>query len=292
MSRIILPIVRVKNLKCPNCGENPIVFDSKFNILVCSHCGTVIDEHPIIINPSISIEEHYGSYIITKKYVDTALRHMKVLYSESKKLTPFITSKTIEKIVELVDKYCNKLNLDKTICESAREHARASTLKIVETYGRQLIKVNSTGKLIAVACIYISLLEYSVPTSLRRLCSKLGVRSGDVYRLIYEFRDAFEYKYSSQIKLYVNKIYTALLKNLDVETASKIRDLALKIISENPQVTGSPLLVSLAAVVIAFRKLGVKVNVKALCRDLHLTYSQRSRVYEHIQRFEQLMKTR
>jgi transcription initiation factor TFIIIB Brf1 subunit/transcription initiation factor TFIIB len=282
----------VKKLKCPNCGENPIVFDSKFNILVCSHCGTVIDEHPILINPISSLEEHYGSYIITRKYIDIALKHMKIVHDDVSRLTPFITSRTIEKIVELVDEYCNRLNLDKAICESARERARASTLKIVKTQGRQLIKVNRTGKLIAVACIYISLLEYSVPTSLRRLCSKLGVRSGDVYRLIYKFRDVFEYKHSSQIKLYVNKIYTALLKKLDVETASKIRDLALKITSENPQVTGSPLLVALAAVVIAFRRLGVKVNVKALCRELHLAYYQRSRIYEHIQRFEQLMKTR
>jgi transcription initiation factor TFIIIB Brf1 subunit/transcription initiation factor TFIIB len=278
------------SLKCPSCGGNPVVFDSQLNVFVCPHCGLVLDEHPTLINPISSLEEHYGSYIITRRYINTALRHMKIVYGKVEKLTPFITTKTIEKIISLVEEYCSILDLDEALCESAKERVKSAVNLMVKVYDRQLIKLEKTGKRLAAACIYISMLEHDIPVSLKTMCHRLGLRPGDIYTLIYEFRDALGYKYASRVKLFVNRVFTALLKQLDVETASKIRDLALKIIDENPQVTGSPLLVSLVATVIASRKLRVKVNVKALCESIGLSEKQIGRVYVRAKRLEQLIK--
>jgi transcription initiation factor TFIIIB Brf1 subunit/transcription initiation factor TFIIB len=278
------------SLKCPSCGGNPVIYDSELSALVCPHCGTVLDEHPTPVNPARSLEEHYGSYIITRRYINTALRHMKIVHDNVTRLTQFITTRTIERIVSLVEEYCSILDLDEALCESAKERVKSAVNLMVKAYGRQLIKLEKTGKRLAAACIYISMLEHDIPVSLKSMCHRLGLRPGDIYTLIYEFRDALGYKYTSRVKLFVNRAFTALLKQLDVESASKIRDLALKIINENPQVTGSPLLMSLATIVIASRKLRVKVNVKALCESLGLSEKQIGRIYVRAKRLEQLIK--
>ena len=277
-------------MKCPNCGGNPVVFDSQLNIFVCTHCGLVLDEHPALVNPANSLEEHYGSYIITRRYIDTALRHMKIVHDNVTRLTPFITTRTIEKIVELVEEYCRILGLNEAVCETARERVRLAVKRMVEVYGRQLIKLKKTGKRLATACIYISMLEHDIPVSLKSMCHRLGLRPGDIYTLIYEFRDALGYKYASRVKQFMSRVYTALLKQLDVETATRVRDLALKIINENPHVSGNPLLVAVELTIVAARRLGVKVNVAALCSELCLSEKQMNHIYARAKKLEMLIK--
>jgi transcription initiation factor TFIIIB Brf1 subunit/transcription initiation factor TFIIB len=278
------------SLKCPNCGGNPVVFDSQLNAFVCPHCGLVLDEHPALVNPANSLEEHYGSYIITRRYINTALRHMKIVHDDVAMLTPFINTRTIERIISLVEEYCRILDLNEAVCETARERVRLAVRRMVEVYGRQLIKLKKTGKRLAVACIYISLLEHGIPVGLKEICHKLRLRPGGIYTLIYEFRDALGYKYASRVKQFMSRVYTALLKQLDVETATRVRDLALKIIDENPHVSGNPLLVAIELTIVAARRLGVKVNVAVLCRSLGLSEKQMSHVYVRAKRLMQLIK--
>jgi transcription initiation factor TFIIIB Brf1 subunit/transcription initiation factor TFIIB len=35
-------------VKCPHCGYNPVVYDTEFGEYVCTHCGTVLSDHPVI----------------------------------------------------------------------------------------------------------------------------------------------------------------------------------------------------------------------------------------------------
>jgi transcription initiation factor TFIIIB Brf1 subunit/transcription initiation factor TFIIB len=35
-------------VKCPHCGGNPVVYDPEFGEYVCTHCGTVVSDHPVV----------------------------------------------------------------------------------------------------------------------------------------------------------------------------------------------------------------------------------------------------
>lgn len=35
-------------MKCPHCGCNPVVYDQEFGEYVCTHCGTVVSDRPIV----------------------------------------------------------------------------------------------------------------------------------------------------------------------------------------------------------------------------------------------------
>lgn len=247
-------------MKCPYCGGNPVIFDPELQAYVCSHCGAVIDEHPVEYRlpfkekPNVSRED---------------VGRTRPLY----KMKDWLT--------RLVEDQCRLLGLSMYLCLQVKKRVAAAVQEIVRKEGVKRIDARKF-KYVSAACIYVTLLEHGSTISLTKLARQLGLKGGKLFTALYKYRDEIGFRHMEKVTRYIPTVVSALHKQLSEEDVEKVRGELLRLAAELPYPPRNPLYyVAILAVAVA-RRLGLKVEVERLGEDLGFTPSQINSMYTRI----------
>jgi transcription initiation factor TFIIIB Brf1 subunit/transcription initiation factor TFIIB len=255
-------------LKCPYCGGNPVVFDPELQAYVCSHCGAVIEEHPVEYRlpsrekPNVSRDD---------------VRRTRPLY----KMRDWLT--------RLVEDQCRQLGLSKYLCLQVKRRVATAVQEIVREEGVKRLDARKF-KLVIAACIYTILLEHGSVVSLKKLSRQLGLEEGRVFTALYKYKDEIGFRHVDKTVRFIPTVVSALRKQLSEEDAERVRSELLRLASKLPHSPRNPLYhVAVLAVAVA-RRLGLKVEVERLGEDLGFTPSQINSMYTRVKELDKRVR--
>ena len=244
-------------MKCPYCGGNPVVLDPVLQAYVCSHCGAVVEEHPVEYRlplkekPNVSRDD---------------VRRTRPLYRMG------------DWLVRLVEDQCQLLGLSKYLCLQVKKRVAATVQGIARKEGVKRVDARKF-KYVSAACIYTVLLEHGSAVSLKKLARQLGLEAGKVFTALYKYKDEIGFRHVNKTARLIPAVVSALRNQLSEEEAEKVRGELLRLVAEMPYSTRNPLYyVAVLAVAVA-RRLGLKVEVERLGEDLGFTPGQINSMY-------------
>ena len=251
-------------MKCPYCGGNPVVYDTGLHAYVCSHCGAVIEEHPVEYklgrgeHPNVSRDD---------------VRRIKPLY------------KMGDGLVRVVEDQCSRLGLSKYLCLQAKKRFESAVANIVRK--RHLQKVYPRRlEYVSLACIYATLIEHGSTISIRRLSRVLGLENGKLFTVLYRYRDEIGFKHVDKRMVFINRVMSALRNQLSDSEVDEVRREVVRMAVEVPYASTNPLFYATMLAIIASKRLGLRVEVKKLAEDLGFSRSQIKSIYTRIKVLE------
>jgi transcription initiation factor TFIIIB Brf1 subunit/transcription initiation factor TFIIB len=256
-------------MKCPFCGGNPVIYDPQFSEYICSHCGAVLEDRPLVDNvsePRVSDEyKHIGSFIINPNYRRLALKNINVVYATKQRI--------VRLAVSLLHDACGALGVPWSVCLSAEKRLLSAVDRLRgELVGRP--KASHLLRLLTGLSLYVTVRELGYAVTLSDVALVIGVGAWRLYAVLWKYRDVLGYRYADVIEPYLVRVMRALSKRLAPDQVEEVAKLARELMEKYPVVSGKPLHRVLAYTIVACRLLGLDVSVKSLVREL--------RVSEHI----------
>jgi transcription initiation factor TFIIB len=275
-------------LKCPFCGGNPVIYDPNFSEYICPHCGTVLEDHPVLDvaeEPRPSDEhKHIGTRIHSRKNPILVFRHISTVYTKKYVLTR-------EAIREL-RRICSRLSIPVQLCSSAEHRAVVAVERFLASgkslHGKHRGK-RDVAERIALLSLYLTCREQHYALLLRDVEEKLGIPANTVYSWLYEYRDILGYKYTDTAELYLVRVLKALSKQLTPEQVEEVAKLTRELLEKYPIATGKPVHRVLAYALVACKMLRVNVCAGSLASALGVSdyiYSRARRLYKTIKRLK------
>jgi transcription initiation factor TFIIIB Brf1 subunit/transcription initiation factor TFIIB len=263
-------------VECPYCGGNPVIFDPELQVYVCPHCGTVIDEHPVV-------------YRLPKKETPNVSR------DDVRRTKPIY--RMDDWLVRLVEDQCQLLGLGRYLCLQVKRRVATVAQGIAR---KEILSRPDSRKFryVSAACIYTILLEHGSAISLKELSKKLGLESGKVYTALYRYKDIIGFKPVNKLPHYIPVAIEALKEQLPEEQAERVRGEVERLATVYPQTPENPLYHVAMLAIIAARRLGFQIEVKRFVANLGFTPSQVESIYtrtkelaRRIELFEEAKKT-
>jgi transcription initiation factor TFIIIB Brf1 subunit/transcription initiation factor TFIIB len=278
--------------KCPLCGGNPVVYDQRFSEYVCTHCGTVVDDHPIV---DVADEErvgdehrHIGTRIHSRKKLTLVFRHMGVVYTKR-----YVLTRMALRELRMI---CGRLSVPRQLCSSAEHRAVNAVERLLASnrgfYGKHRGR-RDVAERVALLSLYLTCREHGYALSLRDVEERLGVPSNAVYSWLYEYSDIVGYKYTDTAELYLARVMKAMSKQLTPRQTERVAELTRELMEKYPVATGKPVHRVLAYALVACEMLGVNVCKYSLMRELGVSdyiYSRANRLHKLIERLDRRVK--
>jgi transcription initiation factor TFIIIB Brf1 subunit/transcription initiation factor TFIIB len=268
-------------LRCPYCGGNPVIYDPELNALVCTHCGTVIDDRPIQYTAPVKDEAFYGTVIKSRKHKALMYRHFDSVYEPEGRLA--------RRVSRVAKSQCRVLGVRGSICVEAKKRALNAAGRVAREEDMQYFRTETLQYISAVS-MYAVLSEHGYPVGLKDLCSRLSLDEVKAYKTLLRYGNIVGYRYTSKVKAYAHRVAQALFKQLRREDAERAVKRMLELMDKYSHLATDPLRSAAAFAVIAARELGFSVSVRGLCLDLGLPGSEASLIYARVQRLLRKMR--
>jgi transcription initiation factor TFIIIB Brf1 subunit/transcription initiation factor TFIIB len=274
--------------KCPFCGGNPVIYDPQFSEYICSHCGAVLEDRPLVDNvsePRVSDEyKHIGSFIINPNYRRLALKNINVVYATKQRI--------VRLAVSLLHDACGALGVPWSVCLSAEKRLLSAVDRLRgELAGRP--KATRLLRLLVALSLYVTARELGHAVSLGDVASAVGVSEGRLYTALWEHREVLGYRHVDSAELYLPRVMRALSKQLAPEQVEMVAKLTRELMEKYPVVAGKPVHRVLAYAIVACRLLKLDVSVMELCGELGVSdhiYVKAARLYRVISGLERRVK--
>ena len=262
-------------MKCPYCGGNPVIYDTELNALVCTHCGTVLEDRPIPYTIPLRGEDYYGSYIKSRRHRMLVYRHLDTVYGSGRRLTLRISG--------VVKSQCRVLGVPPGVCNTVRERVLGAVERITREHDVRVVH-SVMLQYVSAACMYTVLSEQGLPVRLSDLSSMLDLDVDRLYSFLAKYGSVVGYKYTNKTRAYAPRVAQALLKQVGVEDAGRVVERALELMDKYSYLSTDPLKSAIAFTVLAAREIGVEISVAALCRELGIGDNEMSSMYARIGR--------
>lgn len=225
-------------MKCPHCMTQNVIFDTQYQIYVCSYCGTVVEERPIYqgyepLNREEENPRHSGSFtyrvhdhgIGSTEISGNIKKHVK----EGRKWAVVNVDMRIDKERKKVVRALRELNELIRRIKPPRSVGETAGEILQRTIDKLNVKERTLKKIVS-ASLYLAYKECNLPRPVRVFAREIGISETDLWegiRIITEVNggikpqpEAFEPRH------YVNYITTGL--NLPQEVSA----LASEILAE------------------------------------------------------------
>ena len=262
-------------MKCPYCGGNPVIYDPELNALVCTHCGTVLEDRPIPYTTPLRGEDYYGSYIKSRRRMLLVYRHLNTVYGSGRRLTL--------RISRVVKSQCSVFEVSTSICVEVKKRVLEAVERITREHDVRVVH-SVMLQYVSAACMYTVLSEQGLPVRLSDLSGRLGLDVDRLFSFLVKYGSIVGYKYTNKTRAYAPRVAQALLKQLGVEDAGRVMERALELMDKYSYLSTDPLKSAIAFAVIAAREIGVEISVAALCRELGIGDNEMSSMYARIVR--------
>jgi transcription initiation factor TFIIIB Brf1 subunit/transcription initiation factor TFIIB len=250
-------------MKCPFCGGNPVVYDYQFSEYVCSHCGAVLEDRPLVdaVNePRASDERKFiGSFIMNPNYRRLELRNISVVHASRQKVDRLALS--------YLHDACSVLGVPRSVCLGAEKRL----LGAVDRLRAELVsrpKASRSLRLLAGLSLFATAKELGCTVSLGDVASAVGVSTGRLYAALWKYKDVLGYRHADATEPYLVRVLRALSKQLPPDQLRDVARLARELMEKYPVISGKPLHRVLTYAIVACRFLGLDVSVKSLTREL------------------------
>jgi len=252
-----------------------VIYDAELNALVCTHCGTVLEDRPIPYTTSIRGEGYYGSYIKSRKHRILVYRHLNTVHCSGRRLTL--------RISRVVKSQCSVLGVSGSICVEIKRRVLDAVERITKELDVRVVH-SELLQYVSAACMYAVLSEQGVPIRLSDLSSRLGLDVDRLFSIMVRYSSVIGYKYTNKTRAYAPRVAQALLKQLRVEDAGRVVERALELMDKYSYLSTDPLKSAIAFTVLAAREMGVEISVATLCRELGIGDNEMSSMYARIVR--------
>jgi transcription initiation factor TFIIIB Brf1 subunit/transcription initiation factor TFIIB len=268
-------------MRCPWCGANPVIYDAELHALVCTHCGTVIDDRPVPYTVPVIDEPFHGTVLKSARHRALVYRHLDSVYGPGESLA--------RRASGVVKSQCKALGVSGLMCVEVKRRVLEAVERITKEQDVRVVR-SKTLQYVSAACMYAVLLERGYPVRLSDLSSKLGLEAGKLYSFIVKYGNVVGYKYTSKVKAFAPRVAQALIKQLGSEDAARVMERALELMDKYSYLSTDPLKSAIAFTALAAREMGVEVSVATLCRELGLRDSEIDSMYARIKRIAKRIK--
>lgn len=253
--------VRCSKLKCSHCGHEAVLYDYNAHILVCSKCGTVIDDHPVLPDTDRyirddSLPRYSGSF--THRVHDHGVGSTEIAGSLKRHIQEGRTW-VARNIDAKISKHDKKLvRALKELNELAKRLGAPSV--VAETAGEILHKITKdsnfkeqTLKRVVAAALFVAYKKCGYPRPMKLFSKDVGMSEREIWeglrRLSELDKEAVSIASASEPRSYVNYIVSTL--KLPQEVGALASEILTKT-RENPLISGkSPASMAAAAVYLA-----------------------------------------
>lgn len=220
-------------VKCPYCDKNPVIYDWTLNIYVCSHCGSVIDDRPIV-----DCDEDYERPEVL------LIKPVTIKQRRGRWLAP---------AVEAVNSMYKRVFWDECTLKTA--------ISMLHDLSRRIKKITLIED-------YDALARFSILVSSRKCrepiaLEKLFPSQHALTRLMNRYPQLVELYEPINLRDELVKNIVALTECLELENKDKILELA-KIISDKIPIYTKPSTQAEAIVYYAIKKQGQKITRKLI----------------------------
>lgn len=248
-------------MKCPTCENTNVLFDTEFQIYVCPHCGTVVDERPLYqghesFEKEGSSPRYSGSF--THRVHDHGVgsteisgdlrRHIKQGRTWVARNIDARANKEDKKVVKALKELndlVRRVKPPKSVSETAGE--------IIQRIMKNLNIKERTLKKVVVASLYLAYKICGLPRPAKVFAKEVNIAESDLWEGLRKIREVYnDVKVQPEVfepRYYVNYITTRL--NLPPEVAALASEL-LANLREGSALSGkSPASLAAAAVYLA-----------------------------------------
>lgn len=252
---------RCRRLKCSYCGNEEVLYDFNSHIIVCSRCGTVIDDHPALPDTDRylrddSVPRYSGSF--THRVHDHGVGSTEIAGNLRRHIQEGRTwvARNIDAKISKQDKKLVKAL--KELNELAKRLGAPSV--VAETAGEILHKVardanfkEQTLKKIVAASLFVAYKKCGYPRPVKLFSKEVGMSEREIWeglrRLSELDKESVSVASASEPRSYVNYIVSSL--KLPQEVGALASEILTKT-KEHPLISGkSPASMAAAAVYLA-----------------------------------------